>query len=144
MEEALAEVVQLVDTCCARCTTVCDLSRRYADLMGLRDWDFEVDHDPPTIDGALAEIELHGERRVGRLRVHGGGWEAAEPEEKRHAIAHELAHAMVRDLMEAVRAGARQEFGGAALRLYLLTVEREHEKLADVIATAVGPVLPLP
>lgn len=141
--EELAEVVPIADECCSRCSRLGDLTRRYADAMGLRDWDLEVVHERPTTDGAHAEIELHPERRIGRLRV-GPSWDHLEPDEQRHVLAHELAHAMVRDLMESVRAGARQEFGGAALRLYLLTVEREHEKLADVIAVAVGPVLPLP
>lgn len=143
MEDALADVLPIGSDCCARCSRLVGLSRLYADLMGLRDWDLEVEHGPPLIDGAVAEIELHPERRLGRLRVD-SHWDGLEPDDQRHAIAHELAHAMARDLMETVRTGTRDEFSGSAYRIFMGTVEREHEKLADLIAVAVGPVLPLP
>lgn len=127
------------DECCPRCAHVSELARRYADLMGLRDWEFTVQHGDPVEPEHVAEIDLHGERRLGRIRVRAD----TEGEELRHAITHELCHALTRDLMETVR-GVSSELGGSALRVFLLQVGREEERLVDSFATTFGAVLPLP
>jgi hypothetical protein len=114
-----------------------DLVRVSADLMGLRDWTFIVAHDRPADN--VAEIDLHPERKIGRLRIQ----DIDEPEALRHAIAHELCHALTRDLLATVTDGVEGELAGAGLRVYLASVRREEERLADVLATILGPVLPL-
>lgn len=133
-----AEVVSLTaEDCCARCSSLADLARVYADAMGLRDWSIIVDHELP-VSGNDAEIDLHVERKLGRLRV-----QDLDAEDTRHAIAHELGHALLRDLMETVRGGVADELSGSARRVFLASVQREEERLVDVLATVFEPVLPL-
>lgn len=136
-------VSPLFSGCCRRCEWLAGTVRAYADLMALRDWEFQVEHGEPRIAGAIAEIEMPTGRKVGRIRVS-AALDDLEPDEQRHALAHELVHAHLRDLLETVRSGARQEFGGMTLRLFLDVVELEHERVADGLASAICPVLPLP
>lgn len=128
------------DECCPRCTRLADYVRVCADLVGLRDWEFQVAHGEPLIEGASCTIDLVPGRRIARLRVAGD----LEGEDLRHGVAHELGHALCANLMDTVREGARDELGGAAYRVYLGSVDREHERLTDSLAVALGPVLPLP
>lgn len=111
--------------------------------MSLRDWETQVAHGEPQDTDAIAEAEMAVGRRVVRVRVS-ERWDHLEPDEQRHALCHELVHPHARDLMEAVLDGARHEFGGAAFRVYAASVEREHERMVDALATAISPVLPLP
>ena len=111
--------IREADECCPRCTRLADYVRACADLVGLRDWEFQVAHDEPAA-GNDAEIDLVPGRRIGRLRIA----PALEGDDLRHGVAHEL--------------------GGAAYRVYVGAVDREHERLADTLAVVLGPVLPLP
>ncbi len=129
--------------CCPRCTLIADLLRAYANGLALRDWEFQVAHEEPFDPGALAEIEMAAGRKLARVRV-AAAWDDHEPEERRHALVHELVHAHARDMEEFVREGARGEFGGAAYRLFVQGLDRELERMVDALATAVEPVLPLP
>jgi|GraSoiStandDraft_43_1057313.scaffolds.fasta_scaffold02114_8 hypothetical protein len=131
--------IREADECCPRCTRLADYVRACADLVGLRDWEFQVAHDEPAA-GNDAEIDLVPGRRIGRLRIA----PALEGDDLRHGVAHELGHALCANLMDTVREGARDELGGAAYRVYVGAVDREHERLADTLAVVLGPVLPLP
>lgn len=131
------------DSCCPRCSRLADLLRDYANRLSLRDWETQVDHGEPRREGALAEVELAAYRRVARFRVS-GTWETLDPDEQRHALAHELLHCHARDLVQAALEGARPELGETAFRVYAAVIEREHERMVDALAIAVSPVLPLP
>lgn len=129
--------------CCERCTVLLRYARTIADLMRLRDWVVEIGHAPPENPLSRATAEIAEGRLLVRLRF-AAGFPVLPLSEQRHAVVHELAHALSHQLYEAVRDGARDEFGGAAYRLYIGTVHRETERLVDVLASVIAPAMPEP
>lgn len=110
--------------------------------MQLRDWEVTVAHDPLIGVDVLLAVELHPERRLLRLRRTTLFYEVGEAE-RRHALTHELAHTMLRDLYETVRRTAEQEIGGAAYRVFVGQVRLEMERLADTMAVVIAPSMPV-
>lgn len=111
--------------------------------MGLRDYTLDAGHEPPMIDGALAEVRIAEGRRHARVRV-AEDFQEHSLEEQRHALVHELVHPLLAHLMEAVEGGVRDELGGAAFRVYVGTVRREAERVTDVLASVIAPSMELP
>jgi hypothetical protein len=129
--------------CCPRCTARARYARAVADRAGLRDWLVEVEHEPTGVEGVLAQVRLHAERRQLRLSF-ADGFELEPEDEQRHAITHELVHPHLRDLFETVRGAAEEEFSGTAYRLYIGAVRRDVEKTVDAFAEALAPAMPFP
>ena len=129
------------DDCCPRCTARARYARAVADRAGLRDWMIEVEHDP--VDGALAQVRLHADRRQLRL-AFADGFELEPEDDQRHAITHELVHPHLRDLFATVESAAQEEFSGSAYRLYIGAVRRDVERTVDAVAEALAPGMPFP
>jgi hypothetical protein len=140
--EASSVVVELHE-CCSRCTKRLRYARQVANEIGLRDWTVQVGHEPPERAEATATAQIATGRKLILLRFHEDE-ELRSPEHIRHDYTHELTHALVEDLWQTVSDGVRDEFGGAALRIYLGSVQREMERLVDTIATGLAARVPLP
>lgn len=120
---------------------LCENGRTIANMMGLRDWALEVEHLPPSDHLALLTVELPAARKLMVLRYAPAFWDLDEFG-RRHALAHECGHALLRDLYETVRAGVEGELAGAALRVFLAHVATEKERAVDVLASVIAPGLP--
>ncbi len=133
----------LVHLCCARCSRWTRYARDTANLMQMRDFIVEVEHDPPSDERALATVEVAEGRRLMRMRFH-ALFDELTLEEQRYAVVHELVHPLLHPLTETVRSAAADEFGGAALRMFLGVVSRDVERTVDTLANVIAPSLPLP
>jgi len=142
VEPALAQVTDVGHPCCKRCTRFSDYARTVADQIGLRDWIVQVAHEPP-LSAARATAQIAQGRRLIQLRF-ADDEEYLPLEEMRHDFVHELAHALVEDLWQTVRVGIEDELSGAAYRVYISQVQRELERLVDVMATGLAARVPLP
>lgn len=110
--------------------------RTLADLMGLKDWTFEVKlNDYPEDTSAYASIYCIEGRKHGIIRLSEDL--LTEPREaQRHYCVHELIHALYATAMHA----ARLSLSADAYRVWMMTFEYA----VDATAVAWAPFLPLP
>lgn len=136
MERAPARILHPVPS---KFDALARMSRRSADACGLRDFTVVVDEDPAA-DGALADVRVDLRRSVVALRFC-EGFEALDPAEQRHAIAHELVHVHVERMTVRVMTLA-DELGGTAWRIFWSGFSDETERVVDALAAVVAPQLP--
>lgn len=110
--------------------------------MGLRDWTVSVGHDPPEFEDDLASVETGRGRRDLLVRVR-RDFDSLDWQQRQYVIAHELAHALVRDLFYALR-HVEEELSGSTRRVFESQLQLEEERLVDVIARIAARSLPLP
>lgn len=108
--------------------------------MGLRDWAVVIDHEPSE-DGTLAQVRVAVERRELSMAFC-GRFDELDPDDRRHAVTHELVHPHLRDIWSAVEVGAAEAFGGMAYRVYVGGVRRAVEQSVDALAAVIAPYLP--
>lgn len=128
--------------CCAVCAARARYLRDIADLLGLRDWTVEAEHEPCPPDH-LCEVRIPHERRELHVSFC-SDFDELEAVEQRHAIVHELVHPHLSGIWSAVEDGAREAFGGMAYRVYAASVRREVERSTDALAAVVAAYLPEP
>lgn len=120
----------------------CRYARDLADLMGLRDWSVDVDHEP-TKSGFDAQVRIPDGRREIHLAFC-ERFDQLEPDEQRHAIVHELVHPHLSRVWSTVQDGATEAFGGVALRMFMSAVHREVEHSVDALAAIIARNMPEP
>lgn len=116
--------------------------RRLADLLGLRDWRFVLQSEPPENDAVVAEIAVIRGRRIAMIRLS-PDWSERKPDEQRNACVHELVHCYIEPVLIGVEAAA-EVMNRAAFRVLYHQVDMLSEYAIDGIAMAIAPLLPLP
>jgi hypothetical protein len=106
--------------------------RSLADLLRLRDWQFQINEDLPPQDAVASCAPVEG-RKYAVLRF-GESFLTDQPAEQRHTITHELLHCHLGPMCRMLE--AESQFPPAA-RLAM-------EYCVDGLADAVAPLLPLP
>jgi hypothetical protein len=127
--------------CCERCSKLARNVRRFANLMGLRDWTVVVAHEPPLIEDAIATCDMPPERRECELRF-AADFDEQDPEEQRYVLTHELVHPLLRDLYTMQEETAQDAYGGMAYRVHMQHVRRVKEQTVDAITAALAPHMP--
>lgn len=115
--------------------------RLIADMMGLRDWTFELDNDP-TDANDLAHIEpIFGQRRA--IIAVSAGFAGCPPEFQRKAIVHELTHAHQAARTHLVHRALPSLLGEAGWSAFESAYRLEDELATDSLATGIEPFFPL-
>lgn len=114
--------------------------RQSADLVGLRDWTYEVSA-LPCVSNRAADITLVEGRRIARLAFCAGFRELPE-RDQREAIAHELVHCHLHGVADVVRVDI-----AAAIRPTLHSVlwssfERQLEHAVDAMVPVFARAIP--
>lgn len=119
---------------------ILDHVRRVADMIGLRDWTFEVQIGPLP-DGLRAKCDCVGGRAFARITVTDGFFRLL-PDEQNEALVHETIHPLLHPLMEHVL-DLRDYLGRAHFetveRVFLRDLERVVDALTSTVASAVEP-----
>lgn len=110
-------------------------------LLGLRDWEFILSRDHPA-RGIVATCTPVPGRRLAELRVC-RDFHQLPPPERRLAVVHELVHAHLAGVGDAVRT-IESQIGGLVFPMYWANVERELERSVDALANLLAPTMPLP
>jgi hypothetical protein len=116
-----------------------DYIRVLANRMRLADWEFQVLTEPAS-EESLAEIRCGEKRKVATVRVCADFFELP-PEERHHALVHELIHPHLHATHSAV--SDLQRYMGA--QEYAIFHDRFVEALeygVDALADAFAPCLP--
>lgn len=115
--------------------------RHVANLLGLRDWTFEVSHSPASSD-AYASIEPTFGRKVATLDFC-ANWPDLEPAIQRHAIVHELIHAHLAGLQTYVYHALPTLLGEAAWSAFESAYRQQNELATDGLADGIAASFPL-
>lgn len=123
--------------------------RHLADLMGLRDWWFELVIEPLARDEPdmpssmpLAQIDCAFGRKYAKITFV-PGWESGGPEQVRMVAVHELVHAHL-SLMGWIADNVHDAIGNIAFNVFRSSLHDAEELAVDAIATAWAERLPLP
>jgi hypothetical protein len=109
--------------------------RTLADLIGLKDWTFRIDDEPPADRGHCAAIGcIQGKRRA-VLRFSEEFLDGT-PGQRREWLAHELIHCHGALVDEVAETGLSND----DRRVYTLL----SENMVDALAVALAPHMPLP
>lgn len=127
--------------CCVRCDALTRNARKYADLLGLRDWVVDVAHGPPRDPTQTMSVTLATGRRHLELRA-ASEFDELDEEDQRHALTHELVHAVVRELADMHETVAREAYGGVAYRVHMEYARRRFEETVDHMATVWARSMP--
>ena len=120
--------------------------RQLADLVGLRDWAFEVECKPDEYDDdTIASVSVQAVRHLAFITT----WEmfdAKTAEEQRMAMVHELLHCHFTHVDEPIGQDLRNSgtLAGAAHDLFYTGFHRQLECTVDAIAVPWSRLLPLP
>ena len=71
--------------------------RDIADRVGLKDWYFNIVHEPPDDQNHAACVEVYYGRKVADIRFR-NEWATWTPEELRETVLHELLHCHINPL----------------------------------------------
>lgn len=121
--------------------------RELADLMGLRDWDFNVvigdpTADLPGVDCASASIECVDGRKYAVITF--ADWvRQGSPEDIRDTVCHELIHAHLNPACEIVRVDACDLMQQQTYETLMAGFRRNVEFAVDGMAGALAKHLPL-
>lgn len=115
--------------------------RKYADAMGLRDYEFEIMHAPPEDEDAFAKIAVDERRKTGKLWVcH--GFRALGADFQRHCLVHELVHVHVAEMAFVMRT-VEDDLGKLRYQPLAANFLRAEERAVDALATVIASSLPL-
>ena len=114
--------------------------RSLADLIRLKDWDFNLERTHPASITADAEVFLCYGMRRGDISVPATFF-ALRPEEQRQLLTHELLHAHFEDLDEHVRLYCNTQSDN---EYFKNAYQREREVAVDTLSLALAEFLPLP
>lgn len=115
-----------------------DRVRAVADLIGLRDWTFEVRMGvlPP---GTRAQCDCVEGRAFARITV-GKDFFDLEPEEQNEALVHETIHPLMHPLMEHVQ-DLREDLGLRQFQTIERVFRRDLERIVDALTAAMASEL---
>lgn len=116
--------------------------RLIADLCGLKDWEYELDEEPPESESADAAIHNWYGQRHAQIRLH-PKWPDWTPERLRSRIVHELVHSHLHCLEEIV-SNLKSTLGEPAYNVASNFFGDLLETATDDIAVAWARTLPLP
>lgn len=115
--------------------------RHVADMMGLRDWSFELSHNPADGEAYASIVTTYG-RKVAVIEVC-PNWPNLDPKVQRHSIVHELVHAHLGGLKNYVYHALPSLLGEASWSAFE-SAYRMHDELAtDGIADGIAAGFPL-
>lgn len=115
--------------------------RLIADRLGLRDWTFEISHNPS--DGiALAQIECLFGRQLGIVEFC-PNWMGLTPEQQRHVVVHEMLHACAAGPHGYVYRALPSLLGESAWSAFESAYRQVEELATDGLAAAIAPIFPL-
>lgn len=119
---------------------ILDHVRKIADMVGLRDWTFEV-HVAALGDGVRARCDCVEGRAFARITV-GEDFFSLTPEERNEALVHETIHPLLHPLMEHLH-DLRDDLGlrqfQTVERVFRRDLERIVDALTGTIASTVEP-----
>lgn len=116
--------------------------RQLADLMGLKDWTFALDKEPPESKTAFAAIHCWYGQRHAQVRVS-ESWATLTPEMFRKTMTHEAIHCHTTTL-EMPMANIRNHIGEMLYQAVSGTYDDALEYAVDAMAVAWSVWLPLP
>jgi hypothetical protein len=114
--------------------------RALADLMGLRDWTFELKDGPSDEPDHAAAIQCVYGRRLGHIFL-ADAFLDADPAERRATAVHELLHAHFAGMHNLLHNERRE---GAVSDTLFRAYDLAMESGIDAVAEALAPHLPLP
>ena len=115
--------------------------RRVSNDLGLRDWTFDISHNPS--DGvALAQIECIFGRNLGVMEFC-PNWMALPPETQRHVVVHELLHAATAGPHGYVYRALPSLLGEGAWSAFESAYRQVDELAVDGLAAAIAPTFPV-
>lgn len=117
--------------------------REMADLMGLRDWRFDLNYYPPTDDGAFAEIAPDDGKQSATIRF-GADFPTYDREQQRAIVVHELVHCHLDLIQQQARKDLPRLLGQPAYDAFFPSFVRGIERGVEGIAQAWAVTLPLP
>jgi hypothetical protein len=119
-----------------------DAVRRYADLLGLKDWRIEVMREHPKEDSDLGECRVIYGRRMAQILFCQSFFEV-NPEEQRSTIIHELLHCHFDSPFQEA-AKLQDHVNPAVWHVFHASYHERTELVVDTIAEAIGRLMPLP
>jgi hypothetical protein len=112
--------------------------RAVADLIGLRDWTFEVEI-AALAPGVRAQCECVEGRSFARITVSREFFDL-EPEEQNEALVHETIHPLMHPLMEHVH-DLREDLGLRQWQTVERVFRRDLERIVDALTATVASEL---
>lgn len=115
--------------------------REMADTLGLKDWDFFIEHNDEDSPFAATCAIVVGQKRA-KLGFP-PGFDTLTPEQQRQTITHELLHCQT-DRWKIIFNRLAPFLSDREYDLMELAFRDVMEEAVDGIATAIAPFLPLP
>lgn len=115
--------------------------RQIGDAMWLRDWTFDINHNPSDGD-MLAAVECTYGRKIATLQFC-PNWPNLDPELQRHAIVHELLHVHMSGARNLVYHTLPSLLGEAAWSAFESAFRQNDEMATDGLADAFASLFPL-
>lgn len=115
--------------------------RATADSLGLRDWTFELQHDPCD-DEALASVHPCEGRRVATICVC-GDFRSRKRAEQRQTIVHELLHCHHAAASDIIRVDLVKQLSQSTYDVVFFGFRRQMEYMVDAVAEAIAGHFPL-
>lgn len=112
-----------------------------ADTMELRDWTFEIAHDPPDPD-ANARINLTYARKLAVVRFC-SDFRQMPAEQQRHTVVHELVHCHLESATNMVLNDLEGHLAKPTDQIFWEGFKRQIEYGVDALASTIAKHLPL-
>ncbi len=116
--------------------------RSIADALGLRDWTFDLSHQPAHDVNEMASIECVFGRRFAVIQVC-ANFADLDPELQRHVVVHELLHAAMSGTHSYVYHSLPSLLGESGWSAFESAYRQQEEHATDGIAAAIGRGFPL-
>lgn len=116
-------------------------TRDCADSMGLKDWQFDLSHEPVKEPGKIAQVEVWGDSETATIWIGESFWKYG-PRMQREVVVHELVHCHTDKFFRRAREVMRKTLGREAYEISLDSLEQQHELTVDGIAAAWARQMP--
>ena len=116
--------------------------RYVANLMGLRDWTFELQYDPPPNEDTFAMVRPVYGRKVASVWFC-RAFAEMDAEKARHTVVHELAHVVTNQITAVLRQVGPGLVGEAAWTVLWESTRERSEIATDQIADILDSFMPL-
>lgn len=121
---------------------LCRYIRWVANEMCLRDWTFDVPHEPLPESDAFATVKPTDGRKRARITFC-RDFRDLEPDRQRHVVIHELVHCHFAMVQHQIESDLERHLGQHADRVLFDSFRRNLEYGVDGITDALAPHLPL-
>lgn len=115
--------------------------RTTADRLGLRDWTFELQHEPCD-DDALASVHPCEGRKVATICV-AHDFRERKPAEQRQTIVHELIHCHHASASDIIRLDLVKQLSQSTYDVVFFGFRRQMEYMVDGIAEGIAHHFPM-